>query len=160
MRPISYPGNITLSGGMTLTVDSDLRGPSLQFTFTCISTGGPATTITWIRDPDTVIERTGTVLDDRVTARYNHTLTVTGRLGDSVYVLWLMTSHLRLTVLSLVVMVLSVVAEHCPSLRDEIATEHSVSTVISAPVSETDSGLLITLIEEWASGGASIIVRL
>ena len=66
---------------MTFTVDSDLNGASPQFTLTCISTGGPATTVTWTRDSDTVTERTETVLDDPVTAQYTHTLTVTGRLG-------------------------------------------------------------------------------
>ena len=62
-------------------MDSDLNGPSPQFTLTCISTGGPATTVTWTRDSDTVTEGTETVLDDPVTAQYTHTLTVTGRLG-------------------------------------------------------------------------------
>ena len=66
---------------MTITVDSDLNGDSPQFTLTCISTGGPATTVTWTRDSDTVTEGTETVLDDPVTAQYTHTLTVTGRLG-------------------------------------------------------------------------------
>ena len=74
-------GDITISGGVTLTVDSDLNGPSPQFTLTCISTGGPATTVTWTRDSVTVTEGTETVLDDPVTAQYTHTLTVTGRLG-------------------------------------------------------------------------------
>ena len=77
----SFPGAITLSENMTFTVDSDLNGTSLQFTLTCTSTGGPATTVTWTRDSDTVTEGTETVLDDRVTAHYTHTLTVTGRLG-------------------------------------------------------------------------------
>ena len=75
------PGDITISGGVALTVDSDLNGDSPQFTLTCISTGGPATTVTWTRDSDTVTEGTETVLDDRVTAQYTHTLTMTGRLG-------------------------------------------------------------------------------
>ena len=66
---------------VTFTVDSDLSGVSPQFTLTCISTGGPATTVTWTRDSDTVAEGTEAVLDDRVTAQYTHTLTVTGRLG-------------------------------------------------------------------------------
>ena len=66
---------------MTFTVDSDLHGASPQFTLTCISTGGPATTVTWTRDSDTVTEGTETVLDDSVTAQYTHNLTVTGRLG-------------------------------------------------------------------------------
>ena len=64
-----------------MTVDFDIDGDNFQFTLTCISTGGPATTVTWTRDSVTVTERTVTVLDNRVTAQYNHTLTVTGRLG-------------------------------------------------------------------------------
>ena len=75
------PGDITISDDITFTEDSDLNGASPQFTLTCISTGGPATTVTWTRDSDTVTEGTETVLDDRVTAQYTHTLTVTGRLG-------------------------------------------------------------------------------
>ncbi|CAI8013805.1 Receptor-type tyrosine-protein phosphatase F, partial [Geodia barretti] len=60
-----------------LTVESDLNGASPQFTLTCISTGGPATTVTWTRDSTTVTQGTQTVLNDPVTAQYTHTLTVT-----------------------------------------------------------------------------------
>ena len=68
------------------TLDFDLASISEagtpQFTLTCISTGGPATTVTWTRDSDdTVTEGNETVLDDPVTAQYTHTLTVTGREG-------------------------------------------------------------------------------
>ena len=70
-------GDITLHG-VTLTVQSDLNGASPQFTLTCISTGGPATTVTWTRDSGML---TGSsVLNDTETAQYTHTLTVTGRL--------------------------------------------------------------------------------
>ena len=72
-----------ISGDVSLTVDSDLNGANPQFTLTCISTGGPATTVTWTRDSVTVTEGTETVLDDPVTAQYTHTLTVTGRLGGN-----------------------------------------------------------------------------
>ena len=65
---------------MTFNVDSDLNGDSTQLTLTCISTGGPATTVTWTRDSETVSGGM-TVLDNAVTAQYTHTLTVTGRLG-------------------------------------------------------------------------------
>ena len=75
-----FVGDITIFSGMKFTLDSDLSEASVQFTLTCISTGGPATTVTWTRDTDTITERTATVLDDRVTAQYTHTLTVTGRL--------------------------------------------------------------------------------
>ena len=64
---------------MGLTVNSDLDGPSPQFTLTCISTGGCATTVTWTRDSVTITEGAKSVLDDPVTARYIHTLTVNGR---------------------------------------------------------------------------------
>ena len=60
-------------------MDSDLNGPSPQFILTCISTGGPATTVTWTRDSVTVTEGTESVLNDPVTAQYTHTLT--GTLG-------------------------------------------------------------------------------
>ena len=61
-------------------MNSDLNGASLQFTLTCISTGGPATTVTWTRDSELVTEVTETVLNDPVTAHYTHTLTETGIL--------------------------------------------------------------------------------
>ena len=66
---------------MTFINDSDLNGASPQFTLTCISTGGPATTVTWTRDSATTMGDEMTVLDNAETATYTHTLTVTGRLG-------------------------------------------------------------------------------
>ena len=72
-------GDIIISDNVTLTVDSDLNGATPQFTLTCISTGGPATNVTWTRDSEML---TGsTVLNNTETAQYIHTLTVTGRLG-------------------------------------------------------------------------------
>ena len=67
-------GCIQLSGGMTFTLDSDR-----QFTLTCISTGGPATTVTWTRGEYeyNITRRIVTVLDNPVTAQYTHTLNVT-----------------------------------------------------------------------------------
>ena len=78
---LSFAGDITMPDGMTLTVDSDLNGASPQFTLTCISTGGPATTVTWTRDSATAMGDAVTVINDVTTARYTHTLTVTGTLG-------------------------------------------------------------------------------
>ena len=66
-------------GEMLYVEVSDIRGVNPQFKLTCISTGGPATTVTWTRDSITVTEGTETVLNDPVTAQYTHTLTVTGR---------------------------------------------------------------------------------
>ena len=70
-------GDITISGDITMTLNYDVNEDSPQFNLTCISTGGPATTITWTRDSVTITEGTETVLDDPVTAQYTHTLTVT-----------------------------------------------------------------------------------
>ena len=73
-------GDISVAGEVVLTVNSDLNGPLPQFTLTCISTGGPATTVTWTRDSTTVTGGTETLLANPVTAQYNHTLFVSGRL--------------------------------------------------------------------------------
>ena len=67
-----------ISGDITLTVNSDLNGDSPQFTLTCLSTGGPATTVTWTRNSKTVTEGNQTALVDTSTAEYIHTLIVRG----------------------------------------------------------------------------------
>ena len=67
---------MSISGGFTLTVDTD--GTSPQFTLTCISTGGPATTVIWTRDTTPMTEGNETVLLNPITAEYVHTLKVTG----------------------------------------------------------------------------------
>ena len=67
---------MSISGGFTLTVDIDGANP--QFTLTCISTGGPATTATWTKDSTPVTEGNETVLVNPTTAEYLHTLKVTG----------------------------------------------------------------------------------
>ena len=84
----NYIGDITIPDGVSLTVDSDLNGASPQFTLTCISIGGPATTVIWTRDSASTMgdetinyvfeDSTYSQLDDPVTAHYTHTLTVTG----------------------------------------------------------------------------------
>ena len=54
---------------------------SPQFTLTCISTGGPATTVTWTRDSQAAAGERRSEVVNGVTAQYTNTLTVTGRLG-------------------------------------------------------------------------------
>ena len=71
--------DIAVSEDTFLSVNSDLNGPTPQFTLSCVSTGGPATTVTWTRDSVTFTRGTETVLVDPVTAQYTHTLTVSGR---------------------------------------------------------------------------------
>ena len=48
-----------------------------KLTLTCISIGGPATTVNWTRDSTNVVEGYVTVLNDASTANYTHTLSVT-----------------------------------------------------------------------------------
>ena len=64
---------------MSYTLHTSSNDVSHQFTLTCISTGGPATTVTWTRHSE-IVSGGMTVLDNPVTAQYTHTLTVTGRL--------------------------------------------------------------------------------
>ena len=52
-----------------------------MFTLTCISTGGPATTVTWTRDNVTITEGTVTYYETD-SIEYNHILTVTERLEE------------------------------------------------------------------------------
>ena len=68
-------GDVAIPGDIVYSEVSDLNGACPQLTLTCISTGGPATTLTWTRNSTTVTQGTHTV-----TAQYTHTLTVTGRL--------------------------------------------------------------------------------
>ena len=69
-------------GNISFTLHSALSKANPQFTLTCISTGGPATTVTWT-NPDTEVVTTGnmTVLNNADSSQYIHTLNVTGRLG-------------------------------------------------------------------------------
>ena len=76
-------GRVALDGEIGFTLITDLTAEQPQFNLTCISTGGPATTVTWTRDSTPREEETDTVLADSVAARYTHTLTLTGRLGGA-----------------------------------------------------------------------------
>ena len=63
---------------------SELTATTPTFTLTCTSTGGPATTVSWTVNNNTVTEDsayhiTSQILIDPETATYNHTLAVTGR---------------------------------------------------------------------------------
>ena len=61
----------------------DIDGASPQFTLTCISTGGPATNVTWTRDStSSVTDGSRSVLVNATTAEYIHTLNVTGAEGN------------------------------------------------------------------------------
>ena len=79
---VCVTGQVSIDGEVQFTLGSELTAEPPQFTLTCISIEGPATSVVWTRDSTTVItEGTETVLNDQVTAHYTHTLTVTVRLG-------------------------------------------------------------------------------
>ena len=84
-QPCIISGDITIEDDLMLTVNTDSQRENVTYTFTCISSGGPATTVTWTRDYVVIPEgeRT-TVLDSLRSARYIHNLTLTGRL-DGIY---------------------------------------------------------------------------
>ena len=70
---------------MDFQLTSELDETTPTFNLTCISTGGPATTVSWTRNSRTVTDDNAhhimsQVLTDAETATYNHTLMVTGRL--------------------------------------------------------------------------------
>ena len=79
---LPFVGDIKIPGNISFTLDSALNEANPQFTLSCISTGGPATTVTWT-NPDSEVVTTGnmTLLTNTETAKYIHTVNVTGRLG-------------------------------------------------------------------------------
>ena len=74
-----FPSGILTIEDIEITMESNRT--NIQLNITYISTGEPATNVTWTRFPNnaTVTEgiETVSVLDDRVTAQYTHTLTAT-----------------------------------------------------------------------------------
>ena len=70
---------------MDFQLTSELDATTPTFNLTWISTGGPATTVTWTSNNRTVTDDNAhhmmsQVLTDGETATYNHILMVTGRL--------------------------------------------------------------------------------
>ena len=80
----STTGDVVVSSvDFQLTSELDTTTPT--FNLTCISTGGPATTVTWTSNSRTVTDDSAhhivsQVLTDAENATYNHILMVTGRL--------------------------------------------------------------------------------
>ena len=77
-------GDVVVSS-VYFQLTSELDPTTPTFNLTCISTGGPATTVTWTRNSrvvtdDNADDITSQVLTDAEMATYNHTLMVTGRL--------------------------------------------------------------------------------
>ena len=76
----TFAGDIVIPDNVTLSESMGADGLISNFTLTCISTDGPATTVTWTRDSEVVTQGTETVLNDTLASEYIHTLTVTGRV--------------------------------------------------------------------------------
>ena len=77
---LHFAGRVMVDDEIDFELNSELTAVDAQFTLTCISTGGPATTVTWTRDAEEAPGERRSVLDNATTAQYTHTLTVTGRL--------------------------------------------------------------------------------
>ena len=72
-----------IDGQLVFSLVSALTADPPVFTLTCVSTRGPATTVTWTRDGAAVSNDTNHVftktVTDQLTATYSNVLTVTGR---------------------------------------------------------------------------------
>ena len=79
---IHIAGDISVEE-MTFELESDPTDENPQFTLSCVSSGGPATTVTWYRDSVDISEEVGmvSVLQNTSAAQYNHTVSVSGRRG-------------------------------------------------------------------------------
>ena len=53
--PLWFAGEVEVTEEIGFTLISELTAEQPQFTLTCISTGGPATTVTWTRDSTTTV---------------------------------------------------------------------------------------------------------
>ena len=73
-------GVVRITNPLEFSLALDLTAASPVFTLTCISTGGPATTVTWTRDGAAATGVTSQTVVDQEAITYNNTLTVTGRL--------------------------------------------------------------------------------
>ena len=78
-------GDVVVSS-VDFQLTSELDATTPTFNLTCISTGGPATTVTWTSNSRIVTDDSShhimsQVLTDSENATYNHILMVTGRLA-------------------------------------------------------------------------------
>ena len=68
-----------IDGQLVFSLISALTADPPVFTLTCVSTGGPATTVTWTQDGAVATGITSQTVTSTLTATYVNTLTVTGR---------------------------------------------------------------------------------
>ena len=76
-------GVVVITGPLQFSLQTTPTADPPVFTLTCVSTGGPATTVTWTRDAAIVSNDANHVftktVTNQLTATYANTLTVTGR---------------------------------------------------------------------------------
>ena len=68
---------------LQLSLTTNLTADPPVFTLTCVSTGGPASNVTWTQDGAAAIGNTSQTVMDQQAIIYNNTLMVTGRLPGS-----------------------------------------------------------------------------
>ena len=72
-----------MNGDISFQLNSETEP---HFTLTCVSTGGPATTVAWTvesAENDSELRDRLSVVSDSATGEYTHTLNVTGRCGGN-----------------------------------------------------------------------------
>ena len=70
---------VVITGSLQFSLQTTPTADPPVFTLTCVSTGGPATTVNWTRDGGPVAGVTSQTVTNMMAATYNNTLTVTGR---------------------------------------------------------------------------------
>ena len=83
VKNFHFPGAVEITGPLQF---SHLTMPTADppvFTLTCVSTGGPATTVTWTRGGAATTGITSQNVINLMTATYHNTLKVTGRLSGN-----------------------------------------------------------------------------
>ena len=75
MLTFTLTGQVTIPGEISFQLDSELNINPPEFTLTCTSTGGPATTVSWTRG-STTLSGTYKIVNDTEMGTYDNTLTV------------------------------------------------------------------------------------
>jgi len=71
-------GRVTISGEINFQLNSELDATTPEFTLTCTSTGGPATTVSWTRNAN-MLSGTSQIVTNTETGTYTNTLRVAMR---------------------------------------------------------------------------------
>ena len=74
-----FTGVVEITGPLQFYLQTTPTADLPVFTLTCVSTGGPATIVTWTRDGAAATGVTSQTVVDQLAITYHNTLTVTGR---------------------------------------------------------------------------------